>query len=409
MTEPTRRAPLSADLLPASGAWRPGDPVGDRQFLTVADGAPVPARGRRPAPRRHRRLRDLGRARRRRPPTPCWCATPSPATPTPPVAAGPGHPTAGWWDALIGPGRPLDTDRLLRGVRRTCSAAARAPPARRRSTRPPARRTARRSRWSPSATWSAAQAAARRPPRHRPLARRRRRLDGRHAGRSSGAVMYPDRVRALVRHRHHGGGQRPADRLVAASAAHADRARPEVARAATTTTPRRATGPHRGLALARQIAQVTYRSDEVFNERFGRDAARPARRPLQPLAALRRRGLPRLPRRQAGPALRRQQLPASSTKAMDLHDIGRGRGGVERGAGPHRGARCSPCAIDSDALYPPYQQQRIRDAAASPAATPRPRRHRQPARPRRLPASRPTQVGAAAGRRSSTEIEKDDR
>ena len=25
--------------------------------------------------------------------------------------AGPGHPTAGWWDGLIGPGRPLDTDR----------------------------------------------------------------------------------------------------------------------------------------------------------------------------------------------------------------------------------------------------------------------------------------------------------
>ena len=25
--------------------------------------------------------------------------------------AGPGHPTPGWWDGLIGPGRPLDTDR----------------------------------------------------------------------------------------------------------------------------------------------------------------------------------------------------------------------------------------------------------------------------------------------------------
>ncbi len=25
--------------------------------------------------------------------------------------AAPGHPTAGWWDALIGPGRALDTDR----------------------------------------------------------------------------------------------------------------------------------------------------------------------------------------------------------------------------------------------------------------------------------------------------------
>ena len=25
--------------------------------------------------------------------------------------AGPGHPTAGWWEGLVGPGRPLDTDR----------------------------------------------------------------------------------------------------------------------------------------------------------------------------------------------------------------------------------------------------------------------------------------------------------
>jgi homoserine O-acetyltransferase len=27
--------------------------------------------------------------------------------------AGPGHPTTGWWDPLIGPGAPLDTDRFF--------------------------------------------------------------------------------------------------------------------------------------------------------------------------------------------------------------------------------------------------------------------------------------------------------
>ncbi len=27
--------------------------------------------------------------------------------------AGPGHPTPGWWDGLIGPGRPLDTERFF--------------------------------------------------------------------------------------------------------------------------------------------------------------------------------------------------------------------------------------------------------------------------------------------------------
>ena len=57
------------------------------------------------------RVRDVGRARRqcveRRPRS----ATRGPATATPPATRGHGHPTEGWWDELIGPGRALDTDR----------------------------------------------------------------------------------------------------------------------------------------------------------------------------------------------------------------------------------------------------------------------------------------------------------
>ena len=45
MTDPTRRAPLSADLLPASGAWRPGDPAGDRKFHTFATERPFVLEG----------------------------------------------------------------------------------------------------------------------------------------------------------------------------------------------------------------------------------------------------------------------------------------------------------------------------------------------------------------------------
>ena len=42
---------------------------------------------------------------------------------------------------------------------------------------------------------------------------------------------------------------------------------------ATTTTRRPATGPHEGLEVARMVAQVTFRSDNVFTDRFGRELA----------------------------------------------------------------------------------------------------------------------------------------
>src|SRR5438128_667900 len=42
---PHGRAPLSADALPATGAWRPGDPVGRRQFVSLADDRPFALEG----------------------------------------------------------------------------------------------------------------------------------------------------------------------------------------------------------------------------------------------------------------------------------------------------------------------------------------------------------------------------
>ena len=45
-------------------------------------------------------------------------------------------------------------------------------------------------------------------------------------------------------------------------------------------------------------------------------------------------------------------------KAMDLHDVARGRGGLERGDGPDRGADLA-IGISSDMLYPSYQQRQI--------------------------------------------------
>ena len=54
-----------------------------------------------------------GDARCRARTTPCSCSTRSRATRMPPGPPGPGHPTAGWWEGLIGPGAPVDTDRYF--------------------------------------------------------------------------------------------------------------------------------------------------------------------------------------------------------------------------------------------------------------------------------------------------------
>ena len=52
--------------IPVTGAWRPGDDPGRRQFVTAFDARPARARGRRPPRARDRRVRDVGHARARR-------------------------------------------------------------------------------------------------------------------------------------------------------------------------------------------------------------------------------------------------------------------------------------------------------------------------------------------------------
>ena len=120
-------------------------------------------------------------------------------------------------------------------------------------------------------------------------------------------------------------------------------------------------GPHRGLVLARQIAQIHYRSEEVFADRFGRSL-------LDPLDAA---GTFRLDQRfdvegyldYHGDKLIRR-FDANSylrlNKAMDLHDLGRGRGGVDQ-ALRRISAPALIMSIRSDMLYPPSQQEALRD------------------------------------------------
>src|SRR4051794_29888551 len=113
------------------GGWVEGDPAGDRRFLDL----PAPFRPERggvlPAVRVAYETwgtldGDGGNA------VLVEHALTGDAHVTGP--AGPGHPTGGWWDGLIGPGRPLDTERyfvvapnVVGGCQGTTGPASRAP------------------------------------------------------------------------------------------------------------------------------------------------------------------------------------------------------------------------------------------------------------------------------------------
>ncbi len=99
--------PLSYDgLPPATGAWRAGDPVGERRFLSIGDvtlesGFVVPD-----VTVAYQTWGTL-RADGSNAVYVCHALTGDSHVVGP---AGPGHVTAGWWDGLVGPGAPIDTD-----------------------------------------------------------------------------------------------------------------------------------------------------------------------------------------------------------------------------------------------------------------------------------------------------------
>lgn len=114
--------------------------------------------------------------------------------------------------------------------------------------------------------------------------------------------------------------------------------------------------PERGLAVARMTAMCSYRSPASFALRFGREE-RPAGG-FQVEGYLHHHGRKLVRRFDAASYV-------TLTRAMDGHDLGRGRGGVERAlAGIRRPVLV--VAIDSDVLYPPREQEDL--ARALPGA-----------------------------------------
>ena len=257
--------------------------------------------------------------------------------------AGPDQPTPGWWDGLIGPGAPLDDSRyfvvaanVLGGCRGSTGPSMPAPDGRPWGSRFP-RVTVR--------DQVAAEAALADLLGIRTFAAV---VGGSMGGMRAleWAIMYPDRVRrciAIATTPSFSGDQ------IAWSA-------PQLA--AIRCDPNFRGGdyydgalPLAGMAIARQIAHITYRSGRELNERFGRaaqdreDPAEGGRFAVQSYLD------------HHGDKLGRRFDPNSYvvlSESMNSHDIGRGRGGVQAALAMIH-AELTVAVVDSDRLFPPEQ------------------------------------------------------
>ena len=118
-------------------------------------------------------------------------------------------------------------------------------------------------------------------------------------------------------------------------------------------------GPHAGLIAARMLAMIHYRSDAEFGRRFARNISRHTSvfekgRQFDVERYLTYQGQKLVHRFDANSYLVLNRM-------MDLHDVGRKRGGVESALGM---ATCPlfTASVTSDNLYPQYQQLQLKSA-----------------------------------------------
>lgn len=105
--------------------------------------------------------------------------------------------------------------------------------------------------------------------------------------------------------------------------------------------------PDAGLDIARRIAHITYRAEEELKVRFGRTIQDDGRFAVN--SYLEHHGEKLVKRFDANTYI-------VMGEAMNSHDVGRDRGGIEA-ALSHITARTVIAGVDSDRLYPLYQQE----------------------------------------------------
>jgi homoserine O-acetyltransferase/O-succinyltransferase len=335
---------------PASGAWREGDPAGSRRFLDVG---PVD-------------LELGGRLDQVRVAFQSWGSLNRDRSNAVLVlhaltgdshvvgSAGPGQLTPGWWDGLIGPGAPLDTRRwfvvapnVLGGCQGTTGPASPSPDGRPYGSR------------FPRITIADQVEVEARLAQQLGVRRWASVLGGSMGGMRAleWAAGRPDQVAsALI--------------LAVCAAASADQIGTQTAQVlAITSDPNwragdyhdagAGHGPTTGLGIARRIAHLTYRSEGELQSRFGNEpngSESPLAGGRYSVQSYLEHHADKLARRfDAGTYV-------ALTDAMTSWDLGRGRGGTEAALGTI-GVPLVVAGLDTDRLYPLYQQTRIADMA----------------------------------------------
>ena len=345
VTESNQRS--IAVLPPATGAWRLGDPVGDRRFVPVGDvalerGGAVPE-----VVIAYETWGELNAARDNA------ILVLHALTGDSHVAgpAGPGHPTAGWWEGLVGPGRVLDpadwfivAPNMLGGCQGSTGPASIAPDG---------------DEWGPRFPYLTIRdqvEAQRLFTDALGIERWGLVVGGSMGGMQSleWAVTHPERVErvAVLAAPPISSADQIALNSVQSEAIRMD---PAFDGGSYYDAPDGA-GPHRGLALARRMALLNYRSPVELNDRFERSW----QSGLSPLGGGGVFAVESYLRFHGNKFTRR--FDANSylvlVDAMSSHDIGRGRGGVAA-ALSRATARALVLGIDSDRLFPVPGQEVI--------------------------------------------------
>lgn len=257
--------------------------------------------------------------------------------------AGRAHPSAGWWEEMVGPGRPIDTDRyhviapnVLGGCQGSTGPSSEAPDGRPYGSR------------FPVLTTRDQVAAERRLREQLGIDRWALVIGGSMGGMRAleWGVSHPDEVERLAVIA--ASARATADQIAWNNAQIASiRLDPEFHGGDYYDADR---GPRTGLGIARRIAHTTYRTAEELEDRFGN---RPQGQE-DPFDGRGRHQVTSYLDHHAGKLARRFDANSYITLAgtMSTHDVGRGRGGVAAALGRVT-ARTLVVAIDSDRLFPP--------------------------------------------------------